>query len=310
MRIVAAGASGFIGQRLLAALAADGHEIVQLVRRGPTRAGQSLWNPHVRRLEPGVLDGADAVINMCGVNIGDKRWTPKFKQQLRASRLNPTSFLADECARLGIPALINASGSGYYGARLDAEILTERSEPGTSFLARLCVDWEAATLPAAEAGTRVVTLRSSLVLGREGGLLQQLGSLVRLGLGGRLGSGHQYFPWIDADDEVRVIQFLLDGEVSGPVNAAAPYPVTNAEFTRELGRVLHRPTPWVIPGIALKLVLSDFAVELLGGQRSVPAKLHDHGFEFRYRTLPEALAHELVPDPGPVVPLWRLVPTW
>ncbi len=310
MRIVAAGVSGFIGGRLLAALAGDGHEVVQLVRKGPTHAGQSLWNPHVRKLAPGVLDGADAVVNLCGVNIGDKRWTAKFKQQLRASRLNPTSFLADECARLEIPTLINASGSGYYGPRLDAEILTERSEPGTSFLARLCVEWEAATRPAAEAGTRVVNLRSSLVLGREGGLLQQLGSVVRLGLGGRLGSGQQYFPWIDADDEVRAIQFLLDSQVAGPVNLAAPYPVTNAEFTRELGRALQRPTPWVIPGFALKIVLSDFAVELLGGQRSVPTKLHDNGFEFRYRTLPEALAHELEPDPGPVVPPWRLIPAW
>jgi uncharacterized protein len=310
MRIVAAGVSGFIGGRLLPALRDDGHDVVQLVRKGPTHAGQRLWNPHVRRLDPDVLDGVDAVINMCGANIGDHRWTAKYKQQLRASRINPTSFLAEECATRGIPTLLNASGIHYYGPRFDAEILTERSKPGTSFLALLCVDWEAATLRAAEAGTSVVTLRTSPVVGREADLVMQLGTVTQLMMGGRLGSGNQYFPWISPDDYVRAIQFLLaHPEVSGPVNLTAPYAVTNAEFIRELGRALNRPTPWVIPAPVLRIVLGQFAIELLGGQRAVPAKLHDAGFEFRYRTLPEALAHEFDQGPPALLPPWRLIPT-
>jgi uncharacterized protein (TIGR01777 family) len=292
MKIVAAGVSGFIGTRLTAALSAAGHQVTRLVRSEPTGPGESLWNPHSGDLDTSVFDGADAVINLCGAPAGSHRWTDEYKYLLFSSRINPTRLLAAECARLGIPVLVNASGIDYYADR-GTEVVTESGAKSDTFLGVLTQEWEAATAEASAADVRVVNLRTGLVLGKDGGMLPKVSLITRLMLGGRLASGEQYWPWISITDEVRAIQFLLTAEVSGPVNLTAPYPVTNKEFTEELGRALHRPTPWIVPGFALHIVLGQFAEAIIAGRRAVPALLHESGFEFQHRTLPEALAAEL-----------------
>jgi uncharacterized protein (TIGR01777 family) len=292
MRIVAAGVSGFLGTRLTAALTDAGHQVTRLVRSGPPGRGESRWDPDTGQVDSAVFDGADAVVNLCGVGVGDHRWTEDYKRLLRSSRVNPTRLLATECARLGVPVLVNASGVDYYADR-GPEIVTERGLPADTFLGRVCQDWEAATADARAADVRVVNVRSGLVLGREGGLLPKMSLVTRLLLGGRLGSGDQYWPWISVTDEIRAIVHLLTEPVNGPVNLTGPYPVTNAEFTRELGRALGRPTPWIVPGFALRIVLGQFAEAITAGRRAVPVALHESGFEFTYRTLPEALAGEL-----------------
>ncbi len=292
MRIVAAGVSGFLGTRLTTTLAARGHEVTQLIRSGPVGPGQSLWNPDSGEIDGSVLDGADAVVNLCGVGVGDHRWNSEYKQLILSSRVNPTRLLASEAARRGVPVLINASGVGYYGPH-GSEIVTEDFPAGDTFLGQVCVQWEGATDAARDGGVRVVSLRTGLVLGKDGGLLPKLAPLTTFMLGGKLGSGQQYFPWISVTDEIAAMVHLLTAPVHGPVNMTGPYPVTNAEFTKELGRALNRPAPWIVPGFALKIVLGEFADEVLAGQRAVPTKLHDSGFEFAHRTLPEALAAEL-----------------
>jgi uncharacterized protein (TIGR01777 family) len=292
VKVVAAGVSGFLGTKLTRALTDAGHQVVRLVRSEPSGPDESLWNPHSGDLDSSVFDGADAVVNLCGAPTAFHRWTHSYKHQLLSSRVNPTRVLAAECARLGIPVLLNASAVGYYGS-CGTEIVTESAPPGDTFLADLCVQWEAATAAAQEADVRVVLLRTGLVLGMDGDLLKLTALITRLWAGGRLGSGEQYYPWISATDHLAAMQFLLTHPVHGPVNLTGPYPVTNAEYTRELGRQLHRPTPWVVPEFALRVALGGFADELVDGRRAVPAVLHESGFEFAHRTLPEALAAEL-----------------
>ena len=292
MKIVAAGVSGFLGTRLTAELTAAGHQVTRLVRSDPRGPDESRWNPHAGDLDSSVFDGADAVINLCGAGVAGRRWTNDYKFLLTSSRVNPTRLLASECARLGIPVLINASAVGYYGPH-GMEIVTEADPAGHTFLAQLCVQWEAATQVARDAGVRVVNLRTGLVLGMEGELMPKVTLLTRLMLGGRLGSGQQYWPWISTTDEIAAMIHLLGSPVHGPVNLTGPYPVTNQQFTEELGRALGRPTPWIIPGFALHIVLGEFADEVLTGQRALPIKLHESGFEFSHRTLAEALAAEL-----------------
>lgn len=292
MHIIAAGASGFLGTRLLARLRADGHRVTQLVRSSPTGADQSFWNPDNAELDNAVLDGADAIVNLCGVGVGDKRWTPAYRNLIRTSRVRPTELLANASVQAGVPVLINASAVGYYGPRGDEEI-DETAPAGASFLAGVCVDWENATRSAEEAGVRVVHLRTGLVLGKEGGLLPKLTLLTRLMAGGKLGSGKQYFPWISATDEVGGIRHLLASDVSGAVNVSGPTPVTNAEFTRTLGRALHRPTPWIVPKFALQLAVGDFAEEIVSGQNAVPRVLTESGYVFAHPILEAALRSEL-----------------
>ena len=291
-RIVLAGASGFLGGRLRAVLTAAGHDLTILVRREPSGPDEVRWDPDSGAFDDGVLDGADAVVNLCGAGVGDHRWTDSYKRLLLTSRVRPTSLLAEGCARAGVPVLLNASGIGCYGDTGDREV-TEDEPFGHTFLARLCRHWEAETRPAADAGTRVVLLRSGLVLGGDGGLIPRLRTVLKLYAGGRLGSGRQYFPWVSVTDEVGAMLHLLDHDVEGPVNIVAPQQVTNAEFTRELGRQLHRPTPWWVPGVALHVVLGEFADELLGGQRAVPAVLDTSGYTFAEPDLAQALAAEL-----------------
>lgn len=285
MRVVVAGSSGFIGGHLIRALEARGDGVVTLVRRPPRGAAEHAWDPSAGVLPMAALRGADAVINLCGAGVGDRRWTRARRALLRSSRLAPTTLLAGGCGRAGVPVLLSASAVGIYGDRGEA-IVTEESDPGTGFLSRLCVDWEAA---ARADGVRVTSLRTGLVLGPDGGMLPRLARLTRFGLGGRLGSGRQWWPWISVADHVAATIFLLDHTVPGPVNLTAPQPVTNAEFTQALGRVLRRPTPWTVPGIALRAVLGGFAGEILGGQRALPAALEQAGFRFLHPSLERAL---------------------
>lgn len=291
MRVVVAGSSGLIGVEVVAGLRRGGHEVVRLIRGEPSRTDERRWDPPAGVIEPNALAGADAVINLCGAGIGDKRWTEARKQVLRDSRTTPTEVLAAAVAEHGIGTLVNASAVGYYGDTGDTE--TDETAPnGEGFLAALCQEWESATSAAATAGARVVRIRSGLVLSPSGGMLAKLRPLISLFLGGRLGSGQQYWPWISLDDEVAAIRFATEHDtLTGPVNLTSPAPVTNAEFIRTLGTALDRPTPWPVPGFALKAVLGEFGAEgILMGQRAVPKALERAGFTFRHKTLGQALA--------------------
>lgn len=291
MRVVIAGSSGLIGTSLVPHLRHRGHEVLRLVRRRPAGPDERSWDPPAGTIEDGTLDGVDAVVNLCGVGIGDRRWSGARKQLIKDSRIEPTEVLAAAVAASGTPTLVNASGVNYYGDTGNREV-DENAPPGRGFLAEVCRDWEAATAAAQQAGARVVLLRSGPVLSPSGGILGRLRPLFSLMLGGRIGSGEQYFPWISLDDEVSAIGFVLEQpDAVGPVNLVGPETVTNAEFTRALGRVLNRPTPLPVPGFALRAALGEAADELvLTGPRAVPAALRRAGFPFRHPTLPDALA--------------------
>lgn len=291
MRVAIAGSSGLIGTTLVAEFRRAGHDVIRLVRREPTGADERRWDPPAGHVDPDALRGTDAVINLCGAGIGDKRWTAARKQVLRDSRSTPTEVLAAAVAEHGIATMVNASAVGFYGDT-GTTPTDETARNGTGFLAELCQEWESATAAAAAAGARVVRVRSGLVLARDGGFLSPIRPLFRLYLGGRLGSGRQYWPWISLADEVAAIRFVTEHDtLSGPVNLTGLSPVTNTEFTRAFGRALGRPTPWIVPGFALKAVLGEFATEgILMGQRAVPKALERAGFTFRHRTLDDALA--------------------
>ncbi|MFD7653304.1 TIGR01777 family oxidoreductase [Actinosynnema sp. NPDC059797] len=289
MRVVVAGSSGLIGTSLVAALRGAEHEVLRLVRRRPAAPDERGWDPPAGRIDPGTLDGVDAVVNLCGAGVADKRWNDARKQVLLDSRTVPTEVLAGAVAEHGVPVLVNAGAVGYYGNTGD-ELVDETTPSGTGFLADLCRRWEAATAPA-EGAARVVKLRTGLVISPSGGLFGRIRPLFSLFLGGRLGDGRQYMPWISLDDAISAIRFVVEHDVRGPVNVTAPSPVTNAEFTRTLGHALHRPTPWVVPPFALKLVLGELAQEgVLAGQRAVPRVLERHGFRFLHPALGAAVA--------------------
>lgn len=294
--IAIAGSSGLIGSALVSALRAADQRVVRIVRRAPSNADEVFWNPDTGELDFGALRGVDVLVNLCGISVGEKRWSGAFKQSLRDSRIGPTEVLSGAALDAGIPVLINASAVGYYGDTR-GRIVDETAPPGDDFLAQLCQDWEAATTPAAAEGVRVVLLRTGLVLAPSGGMLGRLRPLFTLGLGARLGNGRQYMPWISLEDEVRALLFAMsDDEMSGPVNLTGPAPVTNAEFTAALGRAVNRPTPLFVPGFALRAVLGEFAEEgLLGGQRAIPAALERAGFVFHHNTVREALAYATAP---------------
>ncbi|HET7664880.1 MAG TPA: TIGR01777 family oxidoreductase [Mycobacterium sp.] len=294
--IAIAGSSGLIGTALAYALRAADHRVLRIVRREPSNADEVFWNPENGDFDPSALAGVDAVVNLCGVNVGAKRWSGAFKQSLRDSRIGPTEVLSAAVVDAGVPTLINASAVGYYGDT-GCRTTDETAPAGTGFLAQLCEDWEAATAFAERDGTRVVRVRTGLVLAPSGGLLSRLKPVFSLGLGARLGNGRQYMPWITLEDEVRALLFAIShDEVSGPVNVTGPAPVTNAEFTAALGRAVNRPTALIAPGFALRVVLGEFAEEgLLGGQRAIPAALERAGFAFHHNTIGEALDFATAP---------------
>ncbi|MFL6141249.1 MAG: TIGR01777 family oxidoreductase [Labedaea sp.] len=289
MRVAVAGSSGLVGSALIPELRGAGHEVIRLVRRRPDTADERGWDPPAGRIDAGALDGVDAVVNLCGAGVGDRRWSHARKQVLQDSRVEPTEVLAAAVAERRIPVLVNASGVHFYGDTGD-RVVDERTPRGQGFLAGLCRDWEAATARAADAGARVVLARSSHVLGR-GGLLGRLRPLFRFGLGARLGNGAQYLPWIHVVDHVAALRLAVEREdLSGPVNYCTPSPVTNTEFTRALARSLHRPAPWLAPRLALRAVVGELADEMLMSQRPTPRVLLDNGFTFRFERLEAALA--------------------
>ena len=294
MKVAVAGSSGLIGTGLLAALRSEGHEVVRLVRRPAEGRDEVPWDPVHGELDPAQLEGVDAFVNLAGAGIGDKKWTPERRKEVLDSRVVPTRLLAETAAKLDPrpQAFLNASGVGWYGYDTGDVEKTEGDPPGHGFLADVVVAWEQATKAAEEAGIRTVLLRSGVVLSTAGGALAKQLLPFKLGLGGRLGSGQQHLPWISLADEVGAIVFCLTSEdLSGPVNLTAPSPVTNAEFTRTLGRLLHRPTILPTPTPALKVLFGEDMVRemLLGGTRAVPAKLQEHGFRWLHPTLDVAL---------------------
>ncbi len=297
MDVLVTGAHGLVGTSLVRALRADGHRIRRLVRGRPEGADDVRWDPSAGALDAAALVGVDAVVHLAGAGIGDRRWTEDRKRLILESRTQGTALVASTIAALDPKprVLVSASAVGYYGNRGDA-IVTEESGPGDDFTADVCVQWEAACDPAREAGIRVVNIRTGIVLAADGGVLQRLLLPFKLGIGGRLGSGDQYMSWISLADEVSAIVHLLGADTTqGPVNLTAPNPVTNREFTRTLGTVLHRPTVLPTPLLPLKVVYGEELVRhlLLDGQRVLPAALESSGYEFRHRSLGDALGSVL-----------------
>jgi len=295
MRIVISGSSGLIGSALVVALSERGHEIARLVRRRQDAdSSTAYWDPAAGAIEISRLEGADAVVHLAGESIATGRWSADKKRRIRDSRVDGTRLLSEALADLERkPAvLVSASAIGFYGDRGD-EVLTERSEIGTGFLADVGAGWEAATEPAREAGIRVANLRIGIVLASGGGALSSMLPVFRLGLGGPLGRGTQYMSWIELGDLVRAIEHVLTTEaLEGPVNAVSPMPVTNRVFTRTLGRVLGRPVILFVPSAALRLAFGEMAEEtLLASARVSPERLTESGFSFHYPELEGALRH-------------------
>jgi uncharacterized protein (TIGR01777 family) len=292
LRVAITGASGLIGSALSRSLREDGHRVHPVVRRSPRPgSGEIGWDPAIGRIDAEAFTGVDAVVHLAGENVGE-RWTPAKKRRIRESRVQGTSLLARALASLPEPPRVLVSGSaiGYYGDRGD-EVLREDSGPGGDFLAEVGQEWEAATEPAARAGIRVVLPRLGVVLTPDGGALERMLPPFRLGVGGKLGDGRQWMSWISLPDAVRVLRFAIRApELSGPVNATAPEPVTNEEFTRALGRALGRPTLMRVPAAALRLVYGEMAeATLLASQRAAPTRLQHAGFRFLHPQLDTAL---------------------
>lgn len=298
MEIVIAGSSGLIGTALRKSLSAAGHRPIRLVRRRAEPGSDEIeWDPAGGMLDRDAISGADAVINLAGAGIGDRRWTDEYRRTLVESRTDTTSLLANACATATKPPSVFLGGSaiGYYGSRGD-EVLTEESSRGQGFLPDLVEAWEASAKPAIDAGIRTCFLRTGIVLDDDGGVLPKFLPLFKLGLGGKFGSGDQYFSWISIDDEVSAIEFLLDNEsVAGPVNLTAPNPVTNAQFTEALADVLNRPAFLPVPAFGPRLLLGNDRADslLFEGQRVQPGVLADNGFDFQHSTVTEALRHVL-----------------
>jgi uncharacterized protein (TIGR01777 family) len=292
MKVLVTGATGLVGSALVPVLTANGHEVFRLTRSEAKLANDINWNPTSRDLPKARLEGLDAVVHLAGENIAASRWTNKVKERLRFSRVDTTKFLCDALSQLQQPpkTLVCASAIGYYGQR-GAEILTESTSPGTGFLADLCRDWEAACEPARKMGMRVVNLRIGVILSPKGGALAKMLTPFRMGVGGVIGSGRQYWSWISIDDVVEAIHTsLTNSHLSGPVNATAPTPVTNADFTKTLGTVLGRPTIFPMPAFAARLALGEMADDLLlGSARVMPNRLSESNFQFQHPKLEGAL---------------------
>ncbi len=296
MKIVIAGGTGFLGQPLTIDLIARGHEVVHLSRRGggagPART--VAWTPNGHAGEwAAALEGAGAVVNLAGESIAGGRWTAARKQRILESRVLATRSLAAAIAQASTPPPVFVSGSavGYYGM-LGDEVVAEDAKPGRDFLASVCVQWEAEAARAQSVRTRVVNIRTGLVLERDGGALPPMLMPFWFGAGGPVGSGRQWWPWIHRRDWIALVRMAIDNSaISGPMNATSPNPVTNRDFAKALGRAMHRPAFMPTPGFVLKIVLGEMAEALiLSGQRALPVKAERHGFAFTYPQLEPALS--------------------
>lgn len=296
MKILVSGASGLIGGALVPYLTTGGHEVLRLARGGRRRAGVVTWDPSAGTLDPAALDGVEAVVHLAGENIAGGRWTAARKAQIRDSRVVGTRLLCEALADMARPpkVLVAASAIGFYGHRGN-DVVDEDSAPGGGFLADVCREWEAATAPAAAAGIRVVNLRFGIVLSAAGGALATMLTPFRLGLGGPVGGGEQYMSWIAIEDVADAVLFALTTPaLAGPVNAVAPTPVTNAELTATLARVLARPAVVPLPAVAVRLLFGEMGEELLlASTRVAPHRLTEAGFHFRFPELEPALRHLL-----------------
>lgn len=297
MKVLITGSGGLLGRALHKALSESGHTAVPLGRLGftdsPTRPA---WNTATGVIDPEALRGAEAVVHLAGVNVGARRWSPSYKARLVESRVGTTRRLCEHLAThaSSVKVFLSGSAMGYYGSR-GTEVLDEGKSRGQGFLAELCQAWEGGTNILSDAGVRVAMLRTAVVMTPEGAPLSRMLLPFRLGLGGPIGDGQQYFSWIDLDDHVRAMMFLLTEErARGPVNMASPEPVTNAEFTRVLARVLKRPAFFRVPAFAARAAFGELADELLlASTRLTPKRLLDLGFEFRFPQLANSLRHQL-----------------
>ena len=301
MRILMAGASGFLGTRLADRLHAAGHDITRLVRRPAQGTGEVSWQPAQGQLDPAAVAAADVVINLAGANVGHWRWTARYKGVLRASRIDTTGTIAGAIKQLPDQdrprTLLQSSAVGWYGDTGD-QAVTEEAPAGTTFLADLCRVWEAAARPAEDAGTRVVLLRTAPVISRDGGLLRPLSIPFKFGAGAKIGSGKQWMAWIALADWLAAAEFLLEREdVAGPANIVGQ-PCTNAEFTRAFAQAVHRPAVLAVPGIALDLALGEMAGEVTQSQRVLPRVLERAGFEWSYPDIRSALAAAFDREPA------------
>jgi uncharacterized protein (TIGR01777 family) len=293
MRLAISGSHGLIGSALAATLAARGDQVTKIVRGAPGPT-DIVWDPGRGSMPTTGLDGVDAVVHLAGAGIGDRRWTPAYRREIGDSRRQGTLTLCEALAAMEHPpaTLISASAVGWYGGHRGDEILTEASTPGDDFLAEVCQGWEASTAVAAEAGIRVVRMRTGVVLSSRGGALARQLPIFRLGLGGRLGPGTQWLSWISLTDVVgAVLHMLASPALRGAVNATAPEPVTNATFTRALGRALHRPAVLAVPARALRLALGTERADLLAlaDQRVLPTRLSADGLVFAHPDIDSAL---------------------
>ena len=292
MRFLLSGASGLIGRGLSDALTREGHQIVRLVRRETSETDAIYWRPSDRTLDPEKVEGFDIVVHLAGESIASGRWTEAKKHAIRDSRIVGTKLLAETLASLTSPPrlFLCASATGYYGSRGDT-ILTDDGSLGTGFLAEVVAAWEEASRPATAAGIRTVNLRIGVVLAASGGALEKMLPAFKLGVGGKLGSGKQYMSWITLDDLIAALQFVMrQDSLAGPINATAPNPVTNSQFTEALGRVLHRPAFCAVPSFALKLLFGEMAQDtVLASARVVPQRLTEAGFQFTHGDIESAL---------------------
>ncbi|GAA2443389.1 TIGR01777 family oxidoreductase [Streptomyces macrosporus] len=291
MRIAVTGSSGLIGRALVTSLRAYGHEVVRLVRR-PARAGDEVeWDPIRQYVDAAGLVGCEAVVHLAGAGIGDRRWTEEYKRTIRDSRVLGTAAIAEAAASLDTPprTLIVGSAVGYYGDTGDRAV-DESAPPGSGFLADVCQEWEEAAAAAEEAGVRTVYARTGLVVARHGGAWGRLFPIFTAGLGGRLGSGRQYWSHIALHDHIAALRHLLENEeLSGPVNLTAPEPVTQREVAAAMGRVLHRPTVLTVPAPVLRAVLGELSVDVLGSRRVLPRRLSESGFTFAFPGIEDAI---------------------
>ncbi len=298
MKVLVTGATGLVGSELVPFLVKQGHVVFRLTSSKPREGNDIVWDPAHNQLPKGRIEGTDVVVHLAGKNIAGKRWNSKVKEELRRSRVEGTKLLCETMTQLDVlpKTVICASAIGFYGDR-GSEMLNETSAPGTGFLADLCREWEAACEPARAKGIRVVNLRIGVVLSAKGGGLAKMLTPFKLGLGGVIGTGNQYWSWIGIDDVVGAIDHCITNEkMSGPINATAPCPVTNYDFTKVLGTVLGRPTIVPTPGIVARIALGEMANDLLlSSARVMPNRLSESGYRFLFPTLEPALKHLLHP---------------